>query len=277
MIIQEAQRFIIALSTLTRLPIYHLVPDNWYSIEQEELARSRRYYGVVGLMIGALNALVFLFAINSFDALIAAVLSIIFGLLLTGGFHEDGLADSFDGFYGGFDTERKLSIMKDSRIGTYGSLSLWGALSLKTAALASLAEFSAAQIVCTIVAAHGLSRILSLLLTKPLNYVQAEGQQKFTQLSIKPNRTDIQVLLLTLCVSLSFILVVFSTVSIVVYLLIILLVTGLLAAYWQIKHIAGFTGDSLGASQQVTELIIYLSLIALSKPEASQFFQRFSS
>ena len=111
--------FCLALSFFSRIPVPASTP---YS--PELLNQSSRYLSLVGLLLGALQALVLLATAQLLPFSIAVLLALMAGLVLTGAFHEDGLADTADGLGGGLSLERKLEIMKDSRVGTYGLVAL---------------------------------------------------------------------------------------------------------------------------------------------------------
>jgi len=117
---------------LTRLP----VPGP--ATRVEDLAWAVGWFPLVGALVGLGTAAAFVFALRLWPAPVAAVLAVALGLLLTGGFHEDGLTDATDGIGGGWTRERMLEIMKDSRIGAYGAMALWGTLTLRWACLVAL-------------------------------------------------------------------------------------------------------------------------------------------
>ena len=148
--------FLLALAFFTRLPI---PADTPYSAER--LNRASRYFGLVGLVVGLLNALILWAGHLLFPLSVAILLSLVFSLLLTGAFHEDGLTDMSDGIGGGLSRERKLSIMKDSRIGTYGAVTLFMALLLKYTLLQELATPDLSVVLLALILMHPLSRILS--------------------------------------------------------------------------------------------------------------------
>ena len=129
--------WLIAVGFFTRIPI-KTIPN----FQQHWLNQASRYYGLVGLMVGILGASVWFASHTLWPNSIAILLSMIATILLTGGFHEDGLADTWDGFGGGWTLEQKLTIMKDSRVGTYGSLALILSLFLKYQLLIALADVS---------------------------------------------------------------------------------------------------------------------------------------
>lgn len=153
---------LVAVQFLTRLsvpPFKHYDPQ-W-------LHQSSRHFPAVGLLVGLLCAGVFWLGSLLFTPLVAAVLSTAFGIKLTGAFHEDGLADSCDGLGGGLTRERTLTIMKDSRLGTYGVLGLVSALLLKISLLASMPISMA---VIALILGHTASRLLCISLLSLLPY-----------------------------------------------------------------------------------------------------------
>ena len=123
---------IAALRFLTRLPIPG--PET----RSGHLSGAVAWFPLVGALVGLATAGVFVLALGLWPAPLAAVLAVAFGLLLTGGFHEDGATDATDGLGGGWTTERVVEIMRDSRIGAYGAMTLWVLLSLRWAALVAL-------------------------------------------------------------------------------------------------------------------------------------------
>jgi adenosylcobinamide-GDP ribazoletransferase len=123
---------IAAIRFLTRIPVPG--PDT----QAEDLAPAVGWFPVVGALVGFATAGVFVLVLRLWAAPVAAVLAVGLGLLLTGGFHEDGFTDATDGLGGGYTKERVLEIMKDSRIGAYGAMGLWCLLMLRWAALCQL-------------------------------------------------------------------------------------------------------------------------------------------
>ncbi|MEI6162580.1 MAG: adenosylcobinamide-GDP ribazoletransferase, partial [Roseococcus sp.] len=162
--------FLLAVQFLTRLP----VPAS-AGFTPERLTAAARYYPLVGALVGGLVALVYWLALLAWPPGVAVLLSIAAGLALTGAFHEDGLADMFDGVGGGLTRKRALEIMKDSRIGTYGAAALILALALKAATLAAL---PAEVVILALVAGHGLSRFSAVLVIATSAYVRDHGTAK---------------------------------------------------------------------------------------------------
>lgn len=147
---------IAALRFLTRLPVPGPVTRT------EDLPPAVGWYPLVGAGVGAAIAGIFLALSLGLPALVAAVLAVAAGLLLTGGFHEDGATDATDGLGGGWTRERVLEIMKDSRIGAYGAMALWAVLSLRVACLVELG----AEVLPALLLAMGWGRWSACLLTR---------------------------------------------------------------------------------------------------------------
>jgi adenosylcobinamide-GDP ribazoletransferase len=152
---REVQLLFCAVQFLTRLPTPHL-----HHFEDDWITRSAKYFPVAGLIVGAIAAATLLLAGKIWGGMVPVVLAVAAAVLVTGAFHEDGLADTADGLGGGKDAAHRLAIMKDSRIGTYGTLALILCVGLKVAALASL-NGSAAAIV--LFAVHGAARAAAVV------------------------------------------------------------------------------------------------------------------
>ncbi len=252
---------LVATQFLTRLPVppfRHYEPD-W-------LHQSSRHFPAVGLLVGVLCAGVFWLTSSLFTPLVGAVISTAFGIKLTGAFHEDGLADTCDGLGGGLTRERTLTIMKDSRLGTYGVLGLVSALLIKISLLASM-PLSVAII--ALIIGHSASRLLCISLIALLPYggeiEHAKAKPMAQQLTPK------QAVFASFWLLLGFILVVvlfpnaICQISIGQWLLALFL--ALLATDYMRRllrrRLDGYTGDGLGATQQLSEVAIYAGLAAL--------------
>src|SRR5688572_21341467 len=162
--------FLIAIQFLTRLP----VPGKLYASE-ETLGKAAQFFPLVGALVGAGAALTFWLLQFLLPHSAAALCAIIFTAFITNGFHEDGLADSFDGFGGGWTKEQTLEIMRDSRLGTYGALALVFLILGKFSFLSTLAP---GQVWRWLIVAHTASRWTVLPLCAWLPYARAEGQGK---------------------------------------------------------------------------------------------------
>ena len=205
------------------------------------------------MIVGAGAALVFLLLQHVVPVSASVLCAIIFGAFITNGFHEDGLADTFDGFGGGWTKERTLEIMRDSRIGTYGTLALIFLILGKFTFLSSL---PAGQIWRWLIVAHTASRWTILPLCAWLTYARAEGQGKLVAK---------QVGALEIIAGTATLLLVFLVTSLARGACGIArdsLVTLLSGLYFRAR-IRGITGDCLGAANQLTEVGLYLTAVIL--------------
>ena len=256
-----------ALSFYTRCP----VPQGIHDHNARLLPDAIRYLPVVGWISGAISAMVYLAAACLFGSAIGTIMALIGGILFTGAFHEDGFADVCDGFGGGYTKERILEIMKDSHLGTYGVMGLLLLLGLKFVALEQVLERiykpsflnwgAISTVLLLFIVAHSLSRFAAVTLVFSHNYVRVTGSKVSS--AVEKGRVK-NLLLAALFTLLPLALLVlqtdtplFSTIIIPVFL--VALVAG---SYFK-KHIGGYTGDCLGAVQQIAEVIIYLSFIAI--------------
>lgn len=245
---RESAYFYTALQFYTRIPIPSTV-----QFTEENQAHSSRYFPLIGIIIGVLSALSFYLFKLAFDPLLALLLSLFVSVLLTGALHEDGLADVCDGFGGGNTKEKILEIMRDSRIGTYGLIGLLLAITIKVSALN---EFALLDIPFMIICGHSISRFAAISFLYTHEYSGTGGVTKSESITKKITKTDLVIaavfgILPLLCFLNPWIFLVI----IPVYL------SRLLLASMFVKWIGGFTGDCLGATQQVTEIIFYLSAI----------------
>lgn len=168
---RELRLLACAAQFLTRMPTPALS-----DFDPDWITRAARYFPLVGQMVGAICALVLVLAERVWNGSVAAVLAIAVGVLLTGAFHEDGLADTADGLGGGQTASRRLEIMKDSRIGTYGVCALVLVLGLKAAVLAAAPALSAALM---LLAAHGAGRAAAVVVMRLTPYAPSGDAGKW--------------------------------------------------------------------------------------------------
>ena len=180
---------------------------------------------------------------------------IITSVLLTGALHEDGLADSADAFGGGFDKGAKLSIMKDSRLGTYGVCALLAACTSKFWLLLELAR--AEQLTVALAIAYPLSRAMAFSHVQHLPYASLPGSSKSSPLAKPLDDRGLWVLFGIGGIGL----LVLHPLTLLAIVSTCLLARAQLKK-WMFRHIQGFTGDTLGAAQQVQEILIYTVLVA---------------
>jgi adenosylcobinamide-GDP ribazoletransferase len=234
----------------TRLPIFRSVP-----LEGASLARASWALPIAGALVGLIGALSYWLAhIVGLPPLPAAALALAATLAVTGCIHEDGLADVADGFGGGATRERKLEIMRDSRIGAYGTCAVMMSLLLRGSAVATLAEPSI--VAAALIAAHagaraGLPTFMSLVRPARLDGLAAAVG--------RPPRGSAVAAGLLGAGALAFGL---GPVPGFIAILLVLLAIGLLA-WLCTRQIGGQTGDVLGALEQVSEMVILLAAAAL--------------
>jgi len=219
---------------------------------QERLDRSIRYFPLIGILVGGAMGLAFYLSAGLWPPSLSVALAICLGVVLTGGMHEDGLADFCDGFFASRDRDRVLAIMKDPRLGSYGVLSLVLTMLVRFSALVALAP---AMIVAGLVAAHAFSRLIALLMMQSLDYVRNDAAVT------KPAATSVGrfgMLIAAACGLLPLVLLGWPAARAVVA----AAGVGVAMRWWCLRRIAGYTGDCLGATQQLTELAFYLGLLA---------------
>jgi adenosylcobinamide-GDP ribazoletransferase len=217
------------------------------------------YFPLIGWLVGAVAAAVYWGAVHLWPPVVAVLLSTGASVLLTGAFHEDGLADVCDGFGGGWTRARILEIMKDSRVGTYGLVGLGLVLAIKVAALNS-ASTAAISVPVLLLVAHPLSRLTALTFIRTLPYARADlddGKAKPVAQSM-PNGRLAAAAVLGLAPLVA--LVLWRQQPALLWVLLPLLILQLVLGRWFRKWLGGYTGDCLGATQQLAEALIYLSL-----------------
>jgi adenosylcobinamide-GDP ribazoletransferase len=242
---QECLYIAVAVQFLTRLPVPMLA-----HFQPVWLDRSVAYFPLVGLLVGAISAGVYLAASTVWLQPISVILALAAGIAATGAFHEDGLADTADGLGGGLTVLQRLEIMKDSRIGTYGSVVLSAALALKATSLGAMSPRDGA---IALMVAHAGGRIVPVLASAAMPYAGAAGEGK-----VQPVRpTAKRIALAVVFAGLPFALLPW-------WVGVVTIAVGgaaaclLLAKAWQL--IGGQTGDVLGASEQTFEVAALLVL-----------------
>lgn len=256
----EWRLLLVAVQFLTRLPV-----PSFTNYDPQWLHQSSRHFPAVGLLVGLLCAGVFWLGSVLFTPLIAAVISTIFGIRLTGAFHEDGLADSCDGLGGGLTRERTLTIMKDSRLGTYGVLGLVSVLLLKITLLASMPPSVA---IVALIIGHTASRLLCISLIALLPYggeiEHAKAKPMAQQLTLLQGVLSSGWLLLAGILVIAIFPSGMQQIGLSQWLLALLL-TLIATDYMRRllrRRLDGYTGDGLGATQQLSEVAIYMGLAA---------------
>tara|TARA_Y100000589_G_scaffold194961_1_gene184343 strand:- start:843 stop:1613 length:771 start_codon:yes stop_codon:yes gene_type:complete len=244
-ILYELELYFNAQVFYTRFP----GPD-WVRYDDQRLSLSSRYLPFIGLLVGMIAFVIYSVSSLIFSKEISILLCMASTIMMTGAFHEDGLADSYDGLYGGFTRDRILEIMKDSRIGTYGSIALFMTLIIKFQALIFIENMFVALLI-----GNSLSRFAAICYIPLIPYARQENDSKAKPAVSRVDLTSISLaaipgLLPLLLIPLSEAAGVLSTIFVlwVVFKRIF------------VKKVDGITGDLLGASQQIFEIGIYLIL-----------------
>ncbi len=253
------RHFLLALQFFTRVPVTGSLAA-WIGFSPQMLRASAAHLPGIGWLVGGVAALVFVavgVGLQSVaGAFAAAVLSTVATVMLTGAFHEDGLADVADGLGGSASRDRALEIMKDSRI---GAVALVLALGLKFALLATLAGRGLETVAVAIVGAHVLSRLAPLFLIRWLPYVGDSGASKAKPLADAISGGALIVAVAWSIPAVALLLCAHDVVHVGAALLAVVLAAAWMARLF-LRRLQGFTGDGLGATQQVCELAIYLAL-----------------
>ena len=247
---RQVALFLVAVQFLTRLPVPTLP-----GFQPDWTARSARYFPLVGALVGGLSAGVFVVAGQVWTGALPALLAVAAGVLITGAFHEDGLADTVDGLGGGQSPARRLEIMKDSRIGTFGALALGLTLAVKVAALAALPGWTGAL---SLIAAHAGGRAAAVTAMRLLPYAGDRDQTKVKPVADGVTTAEVLVALLFAALALIPMVLVAPAVAAVA------LATGcaLAAAIARMaaRLVGGWVGDTLGATEQMFEAGVLLAV-----------------
>lgn len=248
--------FLVALQFLTRFPV------RLGRFEPTWLNDCVRHFPLVGALVGAVGAAVLAGAAQLWPAWVAAVLALAATVALTGGFHEDGLADTFDALGGVVPRDRALAIMKDSRIGSYGALALVLSLLLRATLLAVLATRPVLGIVAALLASHAFARAaaVGVMVSLPYGGDAEHAKAKPLALAVAPRN---------LCLALGWCsLLALALVALGVQVPRLLAaaaaaaIAALLMRQWLQRRLGGYTGDGLGATEQLVEIAVLLVFTA---------------
>jgi adenosylcobinamide-GDP ribazoletransferase len=264
MIASELKLLFTAWVFFTRVPLPARL-SAWVGYSPDMLRGSARYFPAVGLAIGLCGALVYLAARSFLPPMVAVVLSMMATVVMTGAFHEDGFADSCDGFGGGYTRARVMEIMADSRVGAFGAIGITLMLLAKFACLTSLAEAGQAeQVAWVLVLGHGASRAGSVGLMRFLAYVRADTGPKAKPLADGISGGAFAVSLMLAAAPFAAFAQLYEDGWLLGLGLLPVALAALLAGAYFRKRIGGYTGDCLGAAQQVCELAFYLFACGLA-------------
>lgn len=261
MINKELKLFFTALSFYTRLPS----PAFAQKDHTELLPDAIRYLPFIGWIAGFISAAVYLLANFLFGNALAVLFSMVATLLLTGAFHEDGFADVCDGFGGGWTKDKILDIMKDSRLGTYGVAGLILLLGIRFIAIIQVtSDVNAIVVLGIFIIAHTLSRFAAIMVAFNHSYARSSESKAGTAVAENSRVLNLMIAAGFTLLPMSALIFYTGESSIAFILIPVVLITYYLGYYFK-KWIGGYTGDCLGAVQQLTEVVIYLALFLVWK------------
>jgi len=256
-LLHQLRLFFIALQFFTRLPI-----PRWVGFEPAWLQQAARYFPWVGAVVGALLVAVFWGAHWLLPVRISVLIAIAAGLLITGAFHEDGLADTADGLGGSAPRAQALTIMKDSRIGTFGAAALIIALLLRWESLSAQPRASATA--ALLIFGHAASRFCAGLLIRTMDYVRDDDSARAKPVASQLDTHGVLISAVGVLIALA------ASLAIDSAMLAPFLAGAMLAALITIwfarvlrRRLGGYTGDTLGAAQQLAETAFYIGALAV--------------
>lgn len=285
LLVQEVRLFFTALQFFTRVPV-----PSWVGFQPDWLQRSTRYFPVVGACVGVWGAVVMALASWWWPPAVAVVLGMAATVWMTGAFHEDGWADTCDGLGGAVSRDQALLIMKDSRLGTYGALGLLFMLLLKATVLTALvtpqvtelhsaAESGIHQVLLgwtmlALIWAHTVSRLAPVVLLRWLPYAGDADHAKAKPLAMQASAATLwaasglsALVAVALWLGLDHMGWPWRTwVQAMVASTLAALVVTLWCSRWFRRRLGGFTGDTLGASQQLSEVAVLLVWLSIVHP-----------
>ena len=254
--------FLLALGFFTRIPV-----PSFADFKESDLNHSAKYFPLIGIIVGLFGAGSFAISAQFLPQNIAVLISMVVTIYLTGAFHEDGLADSADGIGGGWTREQILTIMQDSRLGTYGAVALFLMLFAKFQLLSSLNHY---LLPFALIAGHALSRLSAVYVMATINYTKPEGKAKLlaTQISLVDLAVASVFGLLPFFAMIGLLVANNHAFAITIKFVLMTLIPVLLSWFWWrhkiYKWLGGYTGDTLGAMQQIVELAFYFGLTVWS-------------
>lgn len=252
--------FYTALMFYTRLPVPKHIDHS-----ADALNRATVYFPLIGWIVGGIGVGTYWLGTVLFPpAYLPVLFSMVATVWATGAFHEDGFADVCDGFGGGWNKTQILTIMKDSRLGTYGTIGLGLLLAVKFFALQAMLGVEAFgwAVALKYISAHSLSRLTAATVIGALPYAREDLESK-----AKPIAQGITSGQLTIAALLGLLplLALVGYTGLWIYLTFLIplaLVRWRLIGFFR-KWLDGYTGDCLGATQQLTEVVVYLSFVSL--------------
>lgn len=255
--LQQIRLFMTAMQFFTRIPV-----PVWVGHSAQQLDQSARYFPLVGMGVGALAAAVWGLSAWVLPITLAVALSMLASILITGAFHEDGLSDFVDGMGGGYTRGKMLAIMKDSHAGAYGVIAIVLALLLKFLALVELSNKHALVfMVATLIAAHGFSRLMAVSIMMTQQYVRDDANARAKPAAQGLSRISFSIAALTGGAAIMLLFVAGADIANIVTAMICAVLLRLYLGWLLQKKLGGYTGDCLGAVQQITEIGFYLGML----------------
>jgi adenosylcobinamide-GDP ribazoletransferase len=263
-LLQAIRHYLLAVQFFTRVPVTGRLAA-WVGFSPQMLRASAAHFPGVGLLVGLTAAGVVwacyaTLPAGAYQHLVAAALGTVATVLMTGAFHEDGLADVADGLGGSLARDQALLVMKDSRLGSYGTLALGLALLCKISLLALLGEtLGVPGVCCALLAAHVVSRFFPLLLIRALPHIGDLAGSKSKPLAGQISGGGLWVAGTWAAAGL---IPLAGTEGLDAVAAVVAAAALAFGWMWRLfyRRLQGFTGDCLGATQQVAEIACYLGL-----------------
>lgn len=257
---EQSRIFFTALMFYTRIPC-----PSWVDHSPDYIDKSTRYFPLIGWIAGGAAGGTLIVSLFLFSAPVAVLLSMIVSVLITGAFHEDGFADACDGFGGGWTREKILDIMKDSRVGAFGMIGMTLLLLLKLFLTIEIVNTTGHEwliLLLVIISSHSLSRFIASLFIATHPYVREADNSK-----VKPVSKSFSIGAIITAGFFGLIPLLLLAALGANFLYLAAIVPPLLAKVWLgryfTKWIGGYTGDCLGATQQITEVVFLASIAGL--------------
>ncbi|GFP74124.1 adenosylcobinamide-GDP ribazoletransferase [Clostridium fungisolvens] len=236
------RKFILIIQFMTRIPI-----NLSLEVKREDFADAVRYFPLVGLIIGAIDLLIYIITCKLFHGMLPVVFTMISHIIVTGGLHLDGLSDTADGIFSGRSKDKILEIMKDSRVGTFGVLALVALMLLKFSAIEELSRVN-------IYSALLISPVISRTLTTLLMYKRRYAREKEGLGDLFIGKISTLTFSIALALGIIITLAVGRTYGLIV-IVIGFIFTVCFRSYIE-KRLDGITGDILGASVELNEVLV---------------------
>ncbi|MEM9329028.1 MAG: adenosylcobinamide-GDP ribazoletransferase [Bacteroidota bacterium] len=253
---EELKVFFTAVMFYTRIPC-----PSWVDHSPAYINKSVRYFPLVGWIVGTLAGVGLVMGDAWISPLFAALLFVAISVWVTGAFHEDGFADVCDGFGGGWTQEQILNIMKDSRVGTYAVVGLTLLILIKVSLLVEIIpHFSSWMLLLIVINGHALSRFMAATVIYTHQYVREDEQSKAKPVAKSFTINNLLLAIVFGSLPLVALSVITHQLLWLFMLPVLYLVKVLLGRHFQ-RKIGGYTGDCLGATQQIVEVTYYLLVV----------------